>query len=631
MKKALFAALFGFLLVPGYATHLTGGAITWECAPNGGYVFTLTLIRDCTGVSAPTSSQSISSNAGIIISVLPVSVKYVNPLCGATICSASTLGQGYIGAYQILTYKSAPIIFNSSPPATGWMFYWSQCCRNTTVNLMNQPNFQIISRMYPTPNWQPGQCLSASPQFDDELVTISCTGTTQVIPSPLKNQTADSIFYELKPVPISTTNYATYKSGFSYNQPLGVSIPGILDSLTLSSATGMMQFKTPLMGVYATTFSATSYTDGGRFAEINAEFPITVKPCDLPTGPCTRDSLSKPSNIQLSWLPNSDSLIDVTQAPFNQHALYKHFTANPKAGDTLRFIITATDSDTTENCLSEMMTLRATGAHMSTAPNYNSTSLCPGGSPCATLTSLNANNMFTDSLTTSALFELPITCDLLENSKFLHFNFKITTSNCPLPTSTFFDLTIAFPQQIESQPQFDTNASALLPSGNISLAWSKYQDTTNPTVTYELYHKHNNQNFTLLQTLPGINVQSYVHQNVGSGNHTYRIIAKRECSPSQTLLLNASEISFVNNLSVIDFSAGIQIYPQPMSDFIRISSANAIKDAELRLYDINGRLLIFETINQLTEHEINTARLPKGVYVLQIGNSEYTHTKRLVK
>ena len=32
------------------ASHLMGGEITWECQPNGQYIFTLRVYRDCNGI-----------------------------------------------------------------------------------------------------------------------------------------------------------------------------------------------------------------------------------------------------------------------------------------------------------------------------------------------------------------------------------------------------------------------------------------------------------------------------------------------------------------------------------------------------------------------------------------------------
>jgi hypothetical protein len=51
MKRILiFFLLFGFIPTYMFADHMMGGEITWQCQPNGNFVFTLKLYRDCNGI-----------------------------------------------------------------------------------------------------------------------------------------------------------------------------------------------------------------------------------------------------------------------------------------------------------------------------------------------------------------------------------------------------------------------------------------------------------------------------------------------------------------------------------------------------------------------------------------------------
>ena len=54
MKNSIFKTLLILIFTIGSylstnASHLLGGEITWECANNGDYIFTLTLYQDCNG------------------------------------------------------------------------------------------------------------------------------------------------------------------------------------------------------------------------------------------------------------------------------------------------------------------------------------------------------------------------------------------------------------------------------------------------------------------------------------------------------------------------------------------------------------------------------------------------------
>ena len=53
----------------------------------------------------------------------------------------------------------------------------------------------------------------------------------------------------------------------------------------------------------------------------------------------------------------------------------------------------------------------------------------------------------------------------------------------------------------------------------------------------------------------------------------------------------------------------VNIYPNPVDDFLKISSDKAI--GQLRIYDMQGRLLVSENISADT-YELNVSRFPKG-------------------
>jgi hypothetical protein len=69
------------------------------------------------------------------------------------------------------------------------------------------------------------------------------------------------------------------------------------------------------------------------------------------------------------------------------------------------------------------------------------------------------------------------------------------------------------------------------------------------------------------------------------------------------------------------------IYPNPAQNNFTIQTNNADKHT-LQLFDINGKLVLSQTINGTSN--INTANLPAGVYNLSLQNPNQVVNKRLV-
>ena len=80
MKKLLVLLLvvFGFSL-QSKASHVMGSDITYECLPNGQYVFTVTIYRDCAGANlgATTSLSFNSPSCGLTFNVVLVVLEVV--------------------------------------------------------------------------------------------------------------------------------------------------------------------------------------------------------------------------------------------------------------------------------------------------------------------------------------------------------------------------------------------------------------------------------------------------------------------------------------------------------------------------------------------------------------------------
>jgi hypothetical protein len=80
-----------------------------------------------------------------------------------------------------------------------------------------------------------------------------------------------------------------------------------------------------------------------------------------------------------------------------------------------------------------------------------------------------------------------------------------------------------------------------------------------------------------------------------------------------------------NNFTGEEF---VKIYPNPIDDFLKISSDKAI--GQLRIYDMQGRLLVSENISSET-YELNISKFPKGAYVVRLVSVGKSYTKGIIK
>ena len=135
------------------ASHLMGGEITWDCVktgPNiGKFIFTVKVYRDCNGIPGQ-ASIPLTTNAPVgAINCLLVSQTDISP--DGPGCPTCAVPLGYANAVEEFVYRSAPLFLNGVPPAAGWNFWWTSCCRNgSIVNLgaAGTGDFTLRAYMY---------------------------------------------------------------------------------------------------------------------------------------------------------------------------------------------------------------------------------------------------------------------------------------------------------------------------------------------------------------------------------------------------------------------------------------------------------------------------------------------------
>ncbi|MFV0391382.1 MAG: T9SS type A sorting domain-containing protein, partial [Paludibacteraceae bacterium] len=83
------------------------------------------------------------------------------------------------------------------------------------------------------------------------------------------------------------------------------------------------------------------------------------------------------------------------------------------------------------------------------------------------------------------------------------------------------------------------------------------------------------------------------------------------------------------NVGDVSLQESISVYPNPVRNFVKVKSEKSDLES-LRIYDINGRLLIEEKMEGL-ETEVNVSNLNSGTYILRIKTGKGVENRRIVK
>jgi len=72
------------------------------------------------------------------------------------------------------------------------------------------------------------------------------------------------------------------------------------------------------------------------------------------------------------------------------------------------------------------------------------------------------------------------------------------------------------------------------------------------------------------------------------------------------------------------------IYPNPSNGNINIKPLLDFGDANVSIYDINGRKVYNTNVNLQNTVSINAQNLSSGMYIMQIDGVDYSHTAKLI-
>ncbi len=658
MKKSivlvitLWVGLSGSVFGAGFA----GGEITWRCAPNGNYRFTLTLYRDCAGQPFPNQQELVTNVPGMStialhrVSAHDISLECSCPPMNQVDCqSVGGTGVFNSGAVQKLVYNSDSLFphgvsLTGVPPATGWYFAFSGCCRAPSTNIPNSDTkeFFLRSWMYPYQQTAVDNCFDSSPEFLERPAGVLCTGLDNIWSPMAKDVDGDSLVYSwASPLQNSISDVITnYATGYSYQSPLpGPAVDPVSVAAVLNPQSGLIEFNTGISGAFLTVIKVSSYRNGELIAEVFREVQFLLKSCGLNTPPVHNP---------------------VFQNPQGQYTLR---TCTIPAGEMLSFAISVTNFQYCQTSsgppVPQTIAFNMTGAQLAAPMN-------PGGClnpPCVTLTPApTPTSNITGTFGAQTTFQWQTTCDHIAQTSTgtadyspHHFLLKAYDNACSIPSLRYYPITVVIDNNT-TVPAPPILCVSRLENNDLRITWEKVtQEFPSFTGYYISRGSSPTGPFTPFDTVPNINQNTLVipASSVGSGQHYFQVtMNKRICGyelatpepAASNIHLNASLVAGQpglvdlqwNTLFQHSLPGIIQRYRVYRGDWAGIwqhvgtTMVNHFTDTlifqnQTVQYRVEAELQILNT------HEIICSSRSNTVSMLLTGISEAEQPKRMIK
>jgi gliding motility-associated-like protein len=512
-----------------FASHLMGGEITWECQGSGQYIFKLKFYRDCNGINTPSVvSLSVFNHPTITsIQLNLITQTDISPVCnssGPTISCANaqsqagwpTSGSPVAGAVQESVFQSAPITLTGVPPAQGWIFAYSDCCRNGSLtNLLNANSFGFTLRavMYGYNGQNANLCFDSSPTFLESPSTVICLGTPFKYNHNAYDPDLDSLSYSWAPplddfsgpfvlgtnpapVPFDTAN------NYRYYSPL----PGISQNpsnvpASINAATGEISFTSYTQGYFVTNVKVEAWKCGILVAEIYREIQVVLLPCAVNNMPTVN---------------------------------YTNYATTVSAGTLVNFTLTGNDAGLLPDGVTpQSLTINASGTQFGN--NFTDPNAGCLNPPCAILSAPLPTSAQTNIATT---FNWQTTCDHISYNSTCNtvsntytFVFRVKDDFCPAPAENISTVSITV-LATPIVPSPEPNCVSVLSNGDVQLTWTTPPDPDNTFNGYFIYSSTSpNGPFTLLDSALTYATNSYTHvgANANTGPVYYCIKTRSGC------------------------------------------------------------------------------------------------------
>ena len=338
----LIIVLIFFTSLTLKSAHIVGGEITYRCLDSNRYEITLTLFRDCNGISFANGAQIGCFNGGtgalVTSTYVPLDTSQFVPLNAVSPCLIIPPGT----CLEQATYIDTVTLL---PDTNGYDISFSVCCRSNASNNITIPGgfFGGAGSSFHTRIPPNDTLCNSSPIFNSYPPVVLCINDPVYIDYSATDADGDSLSYEFvtpytggnsrnptpnpSPPPYGVVNWS---AGFNVNYQVPSS-----PAFSLDSATGFLTGKPSSLGNYVTGVTVKEYRNGVLINETRRDFLMIIVNC-LPTSSSIANpgvicdsytvtfgngSISTPTTTYLWDFGDTSTLLD-TSTLFNPQYTY---------------------------------------------------------------------------------------------------------------------------------------------------------------------------------------------------------------------------------------------------------------------------------------------------------------------
>lgn len=291
MRKIFVVYLLLFSVIHMKASHIVGGEIYYKCLGNNMYEFTVNIYRDCLPESqgGGNSAALLADNPAYLSIFQGSTLVFFDSIPANSIQTVPTnfsndcLNNPPNTCLSMMQFKFQRLL---PPSAVPYSLYYQRCCRNGTINNINNPGITGATYFCEIPA-TPISC-NSSAVFKNYPPQIICINNPFVYDHSALDTDGDSLSYDFCPAliggdkdtpkPIITTLPGLF--GVSYRSPFSASNPIIGNPpITIDPKTGIITGTPNMQGRFVVTICCHEWRNGVMINTIRRDFQFVVTNC----------------------------------------------------------------------------------------------------------------------------------------------------------------------------------------------------------------------------------------------------------------------------------------------------------------------------------------------------------------
>ncbi len=85
-------------------------------------------------------------------------------------------------------------------------------------------------------------------------------------------------------------------------------------------------------------------------------------------------------------------------------------------------------------------------------------------------------------------------------------------------------------------------------------------------------------------------------------------------------------------LETLELESKFQVFPNPTKDILNLQLPNEMETANVKVYDLMGRLLLEQAVSDFSNVKLNVSTFPKGQFIVEVrGGNQVLREKFMVE